>query len=282
LQKKKRQMELPVPSRVALSIAAGIFLARPVANLLFSVVRPKPTKKPVKKPTKIMSKFTFPSGLPDCCASNPESYKVVAEIPNARLVEMRVPAGGEDIPHDHPAHSMFFARPAKLSITDYGPDGKPAGEPHVVEIPAGASPIFPAGAHQVKNVGDSEALVLFVEQYPLCMPCGDVEGFVSPFEACPGCYKVLAENDDWVTGMVEMAPGEMDSLHYHKDHLIYVLEGDEVTIYPGGNMDDPHAVPIKPEAGIPAPMSAGPIFAKHIMKNSGTKPIKMLFFEMKK
>ena len=93
---------------------------------------------------------------------------------------------------------MFFARPAKLSITDYGPDGKPAGEvravqarpllesnhrfqslivkndniafnlnpvflsshpyrkPHVVEIPAGASPIFPAGAHQVKNVGDSE------------------------------------------------------------------------------------------------------------------------------
>ena len=95
-------MELPLPSRVALSIAAGIFLARPVANLLFSVVRPKPTKKPVKKPTKIMSKLTFPSGLPDCCTSNPESYKVVAEIPNARLVEMRVPAGGEDIPHDHP------------------------------------------------------------------------------------------------------------------------------------------------------------------------------------
>ena len=95
-------MELPLPSRVALSIAAGIFLARPVANLLFSVVRPKPTKKPVKKTTKIMSKFTFPSGLPDCCASNPESYKVVAEIPNARLVEMRVPTGGEDIPHDHP------------------------------------------------------------------------------------------------------------------------------------------------------------------------------------
>ena len=94
--------------------------------------------------------FKFGSGLRDCVATNPESYKIVAECPNARLVEMRVPPGGEDQPHDHPAHSMFFAKAAKLSITDYGSDGKPAGEPHVVEIPAGASPIFPAGAHQVR------------------------------------------------------------------------------------------------------------------------------------
>ena len=28
---------------------------------------------------------------------------------------------------------MFFARPAKLSITDYGPDGKPAGEVRAVQ-----------------------------------------------------------------------------------------------------------------------------------------------------
>lgn len=231
---------------------------------------------------KMSSSFTFASGLPDCCTSNPESYKVVAEIPNARLVEMRVPPGGEDIPHEHPSHSMYFVKPAKLSITDYGPDGKPAGDANVVEIPAGAAPIFPPGAHQVKNIGDSEALVLFVEPYPTSTPCGTVEGFVTPFEASPTCYKILAENDDWITGVVEMAPGETDCLHNHRDHLIYVLEGDEVTIYPDGNMDDPHAVPIKTGAGLPAPVSAGPIFAKHRMKNSGTKPIKMLFFEMKK
>ena len=134
----------------------------------------------------------------------------------------------------------------------------------------------------MKNVGDSEAVVLMVEQYPLCMPCGDVTGFVSPFTATPACYKILAENDDWITGVMEMQPGEMDGLHHHKDHLIYVLEGNELTIYPGGNMDDAHPVPIKPEAGIPAPMSAGPIFAHHVVKNSGTVPCKLLFFEMKK
>ena len=117
----------------------------------------KDTTATTKSQTKMSTAppvFKFGSGLRDCVATNPESYKVVAETPNARLVEMRVPAGGEDQPHDHPAHSMFFAKPAKLSITDYGPDGKPAGEPHVVEIPAGASPIFPAGAHQARHHHD--------------------------------------------------------------------------------------------------------------------------------
>eukprot|EP01046_Picozoa_sp_COSAG06_P011539 COSAG06_NODE_661_length_13303_cov_26.208725_2_plen_51_part_00 len=49
-----------------------------------------------------------------------------------------------------------------------------------------------------------------------------------------------------------------------------------------GVLGDGHAVPIKPGAGLAAPMSAGPIFAKHSMKNTGTVPLKMIFFEMKK
>ena len=32
-----------------------------------------------------------------------------------------------------------------------------------------------------------------------------------------------------------VAVGEKDELHHHKDHLIYVVEGDGVTIYPGGD-----------------------------------------------
>ena len=47
------------------------------------------------KPTK-ESPFQFASGLTDCVSCNPESYTVVAEVPNARLVEMRAPPGGED------------------------------------------------------------------------------------------------------------------------------------------------------------------------------------------
>jgi len=226
------------------------------------------------------SVFNFDSGLSDCCTSNPEYYKVVAEIPNARLVEMTMPPGAEDAPHDHPPHSMFVIQGGKVAIK--APPDFAAADAHEAELPTGAPPIMPAGVHQVKNVGDTEIKIIFVEPLPTCTPCGDIADMVTPFSVAPECYSLLAENDDWITGLLTMEPGQMDKLHQHRDHLIYVLEGEEVTIYPDGNMEDGHAVPIKPNAAIPAPMSAGPIFGNHIMKNSGQTTVKMAFFEMKK
>lgn len=193
---------------------------------------------------------------------------------------MKIPVGGADIPHDHPSHSMFFVKPAKLEITDYDSSGMSMNNAHVAEVPAGACPIFPAGAHQVKNVGEDEAHVLFIEAFPTCKPCGDVEDYISPFTVAPQCYKVLAENADYYTGMMTMEPGESDPTHHHKDHLIYVLEGEEVTIYINGDESSAMTVPLAVGAGIPAPMAAPP-FAKHSLKNTGTTTLKLLFFEMK-
>jgi len=224
--------------------------------------------------------FDFKSGLLDCCATCPEQYKVVAELPGARLIEMTLKPGEEDKPHDHPAHSMFVAQGGKLCITDYDETGKPKGEGHEVELPSGAPPIMPPGPHQVKNVGETTVKVIFVEPTLMCQPCGDVGEYISPFKVAPECYKILAEDDMWITGMLTMEVGGKDPVHHHKDHLIYVLEGDEVTIYVDGDESKPMAVPIKPDTGIPAPMSAPP-FAKHFLKNSGTVPLKMLFFETK-
>jgi len=228
-------------------------------------------------PAAAVSAFKFESGLPDCCTANPEFYKVVAEIPNARLIEMTMKPGDKDKPHEHPPHSLYFLTAAKLKIAD-----PPDAEPKEMEIPQGAPPIFPAGAHMVENTGDAEATVLFVEPYPTCKPCGNPAGFVKPFDVAPKCYTILAENDEWITGQVVMEPGETDEMHHHRDHLIYVVSGNEVTIFPGGDMNhpEPAVVPIKPGAGIPAPMEV-PLFAKHAMKNSGTETIKMIFFEMK-
>jgi len=122
--------------------------------------------------------------------------------------------------------------------------------------------------------------VLFIEAYPMCKPCGDVKDYISPFKVAPQCYTVLAENDDYYTGMLTMKPGESDPIHHHKDHLIYVLGGDQVTIYPNGEEAAAMDVPLKVGVGIPAPMSAPP-FAKHSLKNTGKEELKLLFFEMK-
>ena len=114
-----------------------------------------------------------------------------------------------------------------------------------------------------------------------CTPCGEVPDFISPFKVAPECYQVLAENDDFVTGMMTMKPGESDPVHHHKDHLIFVLEGEEITIYPCGDQAAAMTVPIAFGAGIPAPMSAPP-FGKHSLRNTGKTTVKMLFFESKK
>lgn len=175
---------------------------------------------------------------------------------------------------------MFLVSDAKLEIAPVAADGT-VGEAGPAEVPAGASPIFPAGAHQVKNVGNKDAHAIFVEAYPACKPCGTMDGFVSPFDTCGDEYKKLAENDDWVTGEMTMEPGSQDTLHNHRDHLIYVMEGDELTIFPDGNMETPAVVPIKPFTGIPAPQAAGGIFKNHTVKNSGSKKCRLIFFEMK-
>jgi len=226
--------------------------------------------------------FTFASGMPDCCTASPDLYKTIAEIPDvARLVEMTFPAGAKDVPHEHPIHSMYFLTDVKLKIKGPPVSADVKDDGGVADLPAGACPIFPAMVHQVENVGDKEGKAVFVEPYQGCKPCGDIEGYISPFKVSADCYKILAEDDAWITGMMTMAVGEKDEFHHHKDHLIYVVEGDGVTIYPGGDESAAMVVPLKVGAGIPAPMAAPP-FASHTLLNSGTVPLKMLFFEAKK
>lgn len=243
---------------------------------------PAPAAKPAAAPSAAASaKFSFASGLPDCCTSNPESYKVVAELPGSRLVEMTLPPGGEDTPHDHPVHYMYIVKGGKLSITGYNEKAEKAGDPHEVEMPDGAPPILPAGPHQVKNVGDNEVKIVFVEPLLTCQPCGELQGTnKTPFMVKPACYKILAEDGDWFTGMMEMEAGDSDPPHSHRDHFVYVLEGDGITIFPGTSGDLEQAekleVPIKPGMALPVP--AGP----HFLKNTGTVKAKLIFFEMKK
>jgi len=226
--------------------------------------------------------FAFASGLPDCCTASPDLYKTIADIEGvARLVEMTFPPGAKDLPHEHPVHNMYFLVDCKLKISGPPTPTKLGEEGGVAEVPAGAAPIFPAMAHQVENVGDCDGRAVFVEAFPGCKPCGDIEGYISPFDVSPGCYKILEQDDNWITGMLTMEVGEKDDFHHHKDHLIYVIEGDGVTIYPGGDEAAAMVVPLKVGAGIPAPMAAPP-FASHTLLNSGTVPLKMLFFEAKK
>ena len=52
----------------------------------------------------------------DCCTVCPDYYKEIGSIVGGRLVEMKVPAGKTDIPHDHPGHSLFIVKGSKVRL----------------------------------------------------------------------------------------------------------------------------------------------------------------------
>lgn len=211
----------------------------------------------------------------DCCAENPDNYKVVAEIGcGSRLIEMTLPTGKGDKPHDHPIHYLYVVSGGKLKLSP--PPGATEGEAEL-ELPDGAAKVIPAGPHQVTNVGDKDVKILFAEPSKECK-AGSVEGdFVSPLTVCPECYKTVAEDDNWFVGEMTMEVGFEDPPHSHLDHLVYVIEGDGITIWPGKEKgEEKMEVPIKPGMALPVP--AG----HHIVKNTGTVKCKLVFFELKK
>jgi len=211
----------------------------------------------------------------DCCAENSDNYKVVAELPGgSRLIEMTLPTGAGDKAHDHPVHYLYVVNGGKLKLSP--PPGATEGAVEI-EMPDGAGKVIPAGPHQVTNVGDKDVKILFAEPSLDCK-AGAVEGdFVSPLKVCPECYKTVAEDDNWFIGEMEMDVGFEDPPHSHLDHLVYVLEGDGITIFPGKEKgDEKMELPIKPGMAIPVP--AG----HHIVKNTGTIKCKLVFFELKK
>jgi len=214
--------------------------------------------------------------------ANPDKYTVLSEIPGCgRLVKMTVKPGESDVDHEHPVHNMYFLTACKLEI--WGPPGTDSIESgsKVLEVPAGAPPIFPAMKHRVKNVGDTTAEVLFIEAYPTCKPCGDIGK--TPFDVAPTCYEKLADGDEWITGMMTMKPGESDPLHQHRDHFIYCLEASEVEIsgFGGDPIKVPFEVGMAPPAPAKDPEGKPTPFFEHTLKNIGTTPVKLLFFERK-
>lgn len=235
-------------------------------------------KDPMSKPGAFVNFKEF-MGV-DCCTSNPNNYKVVAEMGYARLILMTLAPGEQDKPHDHPVHQMYVISGGRLRIghpTEADGSGFKTDE---VEMPSGAAPILPAGPHQVQNIGDTVVRIIFVEETAGYKGTPALPGFISPFDVYPEGYKKLAEDDNWMTGLMTMGSQKQDPPHSHNEHFVYCLEGNAITILPLPDITKPGAfaekleVPIKPDMAIPVPQG------HHVVKNPGTE-CKLIFFERK-
>jgi len=85
---------------------------------------------------------------------------------------------------------------------------------------------------------------------------------------------------------MEMEPGGKDSPHGHRDHLLYVLEGDQVTINNLGPAMEPLQGDGPPPAQMVLDLAPGAAMAvpagHHWLENTGKAACKIVFFEPKK
>lgn len=214
--------------------------------------------------------FSIPGAVAvDCCDATPDSYSVLASSAVGRLIKMTLKAGCTDNPHDHPlAHYLYILNGGKIKI-DMG-----EGKELELEVKAGQAMPVPGGPHQVSNIGDTDVEILFVE--PTGRTTVTPSEFASPFKTDPGCYKILCEDDDWIVGEMVMKAGAEDHPHAHRDHLLYVLGGDKICIYPGKTKDQKLELDIAPGAALDVPQGW------HIVANTGAKDVKIIFWEIKK
>ncbi len=88
---------------------------------------------------------------------SPDSYKVLLENDQVRVLQMDLKAGETDETHSHPSETVYFVKGGKAKI--HLPDGG------VVEadIPDGHVMWNEAWTHRVENVGSSDILAVIVE-----------------------------------------------------------------------------------------------------------------------
>eukprot|EP00658_Telonema_sp_P-2_P076975 TRINITY_DN6856_c0_g2_i1.p1 TRINITY_DN6856_c0_g2~~TRINITY_DN6856_c0_g2_i1.p1 ORF type:complete len:221 (-),score=51.18 TRINITY_DN6856_c0_g2_i1:46-708(-) len=201
-----------------------------------------------------------------CDQASPEGYELVGECLGGRLIHMVLKKGEKDQPHDHPAHVIYVIKGGTLKITG------PAGETR--ELLDGAGACMPAGAHQVENVGangmDVDLLLFEPSEQAGKMP----EGHFPLQKSVGDNSKTLAENEACMVMETTLKAGEEDRPHSYRDHLMYVLEGEQLTIHPGqGKVAEPMVVDVMPGAVLPLPSGF------NLVQNTGCQDVKVVSFK---
>ena len=225
-----------------------------------------------------------------CCDASPEAYTDVTpkDTPNGpeylkgcTLVKMCLKKGQKDRPHEHPVHYLYVITAGKVVITTTG------GQTTEKDLAPGAGMVMPAGVYNVENVGVSDVEVLFLEVRGEQQSTDTPEGHITPQETDPGysylspChYKTLAEDDHWMVVKMDIAPGAEDHPHSHKEHVVYIVDGEQLTVWagPAGKEKESDSLTLPITSGAIIPMPGG----FHVVKNSGSEHVSAMYFERKR
>ncbi len=128
----------------------------------------------------------------------------------------------ESIPGAHPAMTVYFSGGA-LEVSGAG------GKPTAVKVKRGDSVFEAAGAKKIRNTGTSEVHFARVE---FLGP--GIDETWGPAGLSPN-YKMIFENRYTRVYNIQIAAGEQEPQHSHKDRVVVCLSGAQMThLFPDG------------------------------------------------
>lgn len=99
----------------------------------------------------------FPSEYTDPVEVSPSNYRALFENEHVRVLEMGLGRGEIDVPHSHPAETVYFVRGGKLRVHLLG------AEAVDLEVPDHSVTWHEAWTHRVENIGTTDVLAIIVE-----------------------------------------------------------------------------------------------------------------------
>jgi quercetin dioxygenase-like cupin family protein len=221
----------------------------------------------METPSETMSESEAPGdATADPTAVDPDHYKIEFENDAVRILRINYGPGEESVMHYHPDSVAVY-------VTDV--DGQftlPDGSVENASAPAGSIFFGPAGAHQPKNLGDSEFEVVEVE-FKAREASAQEPGGPDATVVDADHYAVEFENDSVRVLRIIYGPGETSVMHFHPDSVaIFVTDHLVEMGLPDGSADE-----LAASAGEAMFVPAG----QHLPTNIAESPVEVVLIELK-
>jgi quercetin dioxygenase-like cupin family protein len=221
----------------------------------------------METPVETMSESEVPGdAMADPTAVDPDHYMVEFENDAVRILRINYGPGEESVMHYHPDSVAVY-------MTDV--DGQftlPDGSVENASAPAGSAFFGPAGAHQPRNLGDSEFEVVEVEFKARQASSQEPDG-ADPTVVDADHYAIEFENDAVRVLRITYGPGEESVMHYHPDSVaVFVTDHLVEMTMPDGSTDQ-----IPADAGDALFIPGG----QHLPKNISDAAWELVLVELK-
>jgi hypothetical protein len=168
---------------------------------------------------------------------SPQTAKVLFENEWVRVLEAKVPPGGQEPKHRHPPGLTVFLTDIEIESTAF-----PEGVVSRQQRKSGEVAWGDVRVHAVKNIGKTPVHAILVELKKVDQVRGVFNPDLDPVKVAADTHKLLLENQHVRVIEAKAPPGKLEPKHRHaRGVAIYLGDFDvEIKTFPDGKISKAH------------------------------------------